>query len=623
MVNATASLVPREMNADELVDMLGNGTADISIFALIQKKERMEKVDFTTPIGFIYTGYFIREIAQIEVADYIMTSFRIPAFSILLLTSLTVAMLLFFYTKVFGSCQHSLSRWLMITFEGLLKQFELDLRGPICVRILACAWLWFCFTIIVHYEAKLRSVLTLTRYRGTIFTNLDEAMDAMEYHGWKMIIQRGGYSPFWYCRPVQCARLQKLQKRGMVEEHFADVDSLLSQERQFVFSALAYDLAPNSKSLVDDRRRLLFIRDDLITPKYLAFAVRKGMPNLLKELNEAIALTFNSFETIRGRYQKPYDEYVDIQSLQQQMSLSLPHFHVLLDVALRAYLVALSVLVGEIIYFRHGQLLLDRINEACRKFFFTAPFPSEHNEESFELASLSVATEESSQTGAVVRRRSRRSLIKELQVSLLIPVLATRDHHFVFGALPKDLAPHRKSLVDDTNRILFVRDELITPMYLAFAVRKGMPELLEKLNQAIAIMSNSFNTIRGRYQNPYEKYADKQFYKRQTALTMAHFQVVFHFGWKCFLVAFILFVGEIFYHRHGQLIRDHINAVHQKLLYIKSLRSMEINGFELSQRNVEVGKYTKTVRNGNGTEFNTLRKDVVLHRQFTVEVARM
>ncbi|EYB99239.1 hypothetical protein Y032_0124g1237 [Ancylostoma ceylanicum] len=182
MANATATLVPREMNADEMIDMLGNGTADISIFALIQKKDRMEKVRFTTPIGFIYTGYFVREVAQIEVADYIMTSFRIPAFSILVLTSLTVAILLFFYTKLFESGQRSLSRWLMITFEALLKQFELDLDGPICVRILACAWLWFCFTMIVHFEAKLRSVLTLTRYRGTIFTNLDEAMDAMEYH---------------------------------------------------------------------------------------------------------------------------------------------------------------------------------------------------------------------------------------------------------------------------------------------------------------------------------------------------------------------------------------------------------------------------------------------------------
>lgn len=61
----------------------------------------------------------------------------------------------------------------------------------------------------------------------------------------------------------------------MIEERLADIASLLSQERQFVFSALAYDLAPHSKSLVDDRRRLLFIRDELITPKYLAFAVRK------------------------------------------------------------------------------------------------------------------------------------------------------------------------------------------------------------------------------------------------------------------------------------------------------------------------------------------------------------
>ncbi|EYB99235.1 hypothetical protein Y032_0124g1236 [Ancylostoma ceylanicum] len=306
------------------------------------------------------------------------------------------------------------------------------------------------------------------------------------------------------------------------------------------------------------------------------------MPDLLRALNEAIALTFNSFETIRGRYQKPYDEYVDIQSLQQETSLSLAHFHVLLDVALKAYLVTFSVFVGEIIYYRHGQLLLDRINAACHKFFFTAPFPSKRSEESFELPSLDIASEECSHLGNGVRRRSRRSLIQELEVSLLIPVLATKDHHFVFSALPKDLAPHRKSLIDDYNRILFVRDELITPEYLAFAVRKGMPKLLEKLNQAIAIMSNSFATIRGRYQNPYEKYADKQFYKRQTALTMPHFQVVFHFGWKCILLTFIVFIGEIVYHRHGQLIRARVRAVYKKLLHIKSLRSLDINGMEMA-----------------------------------------
>ncbi|ETN81709.1 hypothetical protein NECAME_17844, partial [Necator americanus] len=36
------------------------------------------EVEFTMPIGYIYTGYFIKEVGQMEVMDYILTSFRLP-----------------------------------------------------------------------------------------------------------------------------------------------------------------------------------------------------------------------------------------------------------------------------------------------------------------------------------------------------------------------------------------------------------------------------------------------------------------------------------------------------------------------------------------------------------------
>ena len=68
---------------------VGNGTADITLVTARQTLERMKKVvffffliknfkiqvDFTTPIGFVYYGYLVREIPEIAVADYIMGLF--------------------------------------------------------------------------------------------------------------------------------------------------------------------------------------------------------------------------------------------------------------------------------------------------------------------------------------------------------------------------------------------------------------------------------------------------------------------------------------------------------------------------------------------------------------------
>ncbi|ETN85171.1 hypothetical protein NECAME_16888 [Necator americanus] len=118
-------------------------------------------------------------------------------------------------------------------------------------------------------------------------------MDTMEYYGWKMVIEKRSYSPFEHCYPIQCERLRRLQKRSLIKEHDgSDLLSVVSKDH-FAFSALPKDMAPHRKSIIDDRRHVLFVRDDYIMPIYLAYALRKGMPELLEKLNQAIALMFN------------------------------------------------------------------------------------------------------------------------------------------------------------------------------------------------------------------------------------------------------------------------------------------------------------------------------------------
>ncbi|ETN85172.1 hypothetical protein NECAME_16889 [Necator americanus] len=116
-INATAVLIPQYLRSDEMIDMLANGTADITLIPLLQKRERMEK-----------------------------------ALSILILTSLAVATLLYIYSKLFYNNRMPLLESITVTFSGLLRQCHLNLNGPICVSILACSWLWFTFVITAHYE---------------------------------------------------------------------------------------------------------------------------------------------------------------------------------------------------------------------------------------------------------------------------------------------------------------------------------------------------------------------------------------------------------------------------------------------------------------------------------------
>ncbi|KAK6738255.1 hypothetical protein RB195_020392 [Necator americanus] len=274
-INATAVLIPQYLRSDEMIDMLANGTADITLIPLLQKRERMEKVDFSTPIGLVYVGYYVMEAERIDVPDRIRNVFSVPALSILILTSLAVATLLYIYSKLFYNNRMSLLESITVTFSGLLRQCHLNLNGPICVSILACSWLWFTFVITAHYEAKIRSLLMLARHRGSLFTNLDQAMDTMEYYGWKMVIEKRSYSPFEHCYPIQCERLRRLQKRSLIKEHDgSDLLSVVSKDH-FAFSALPKDMAPHPRSIIDDRRHVLFVRDDYIMPIYLAYALRK------------------------------------------------------------------------------------------------------------------------------------------------------------------------------------------------------------------------------------------------------------------------------------------------------------------------------------------------------------
>ncbi|CAJ0607811.1 unnamed protein product [Cylicocyclus nassatus] len=66
MINATMTINPT---------MIENGSADISLYAFLQKHPREEKVAFTHPFDVAYLGYFIKENTEIKVGDYLSDAF--------------------------------------------------------------------------------------------------------------------------------------------------------------------------------------------------------------------------------------------------------------------------------------------------------------------------------------------------------------------------------------------------------------------------------------------------------------------------------------------------------------------------------------------------------------------
>ncbi|WKX95240.1 hypothetical protein Q1695_012025 [Nippostrongylus brasiliensis] len=357
IINVSATVTPRSMSPKDIIENLHNGSADITHHTLVQSLDRMEKVDFTTPITFLYAGYFMREVPDLEVVDYILSSFNLPVVLLMVTSILTVSILLYFYTRLFNTSRWPFTRFLLKTFEGILNQFQFNLQGPLCVYVLAFAWIWFCFALILHYEATLRSSLTSSHCRGAKFDSLDGAMDAIEKEGWKLVIQEGSYNPFNFCKPVQCARLEKLKDRFVYIPFEEYLSNTLMQERHFAFTALSSDIAPNPISVVDSRMDILFVKDSIIAPQPLCYAVRKGIQEgFLSELNMAMRLSYSSFSTIRRRYSSEYPEYTHGHKHNDRTVLTLRHFHILFSVVIKTYIIAVLVFIGEIL-FHHGRKL--------------------------------------------------------------------------------------------------------------------------------------------------------------------------------------------------------------------------------------------------------------------------
>ncbi|CAJ0607798.1 unnamed protein product [Cylicocyclus nassatus] len=300
-----------------------------------------------------------------------------------------VSSLLHLFMRMLTNDSSPLLNFAFFSVAGFLKNSNFDPKGPFCSRILTCAWLLFTFLVTEHFGARLRSVLLLTHYRGAPFENLDEAMDAIEYQlGWKMFYNDTFYSPLSYCYVAQCTRLRKLYKRSLVLKYNVSLETVAENDHYFGFGSMLMVAAPHKWNVINDAKRILFIRDTVISPFHVSYAVSKDMSaSLRQKLNMAIAKTIGGYSTLHSRYRRPYDKYVNKHFQQNANVLLLNQLVVLFRWTGKLLLFSLVCLLGEVAYFRYGQLLLRWFQKAQHRFGFRPAF--EETRDNIELTHFS------------------------------------------------------------------------------------------------------------------------------------------------------------------------------------------------------------------------------------------
>ncbi|CAJ0600992.1 unnamed protein product [Cylicocyclus nassatus] len=375
-INATVTINPARLE---------NGSADITLRTINQEHPRQKQVDFTMPIGNLYYGYFVKESTHVEVGDYLGDAFSETALLLVVTAGLTVSCLLHLFTKLLTKNPSSILSFTSFAFAGFFKNSQLN-PEPISSRIIVLLWLLFSFALTEYYKAKLSSILLLTHYSGALFDNLDKAMDAMEYHGWKMVVNNS--RSLFHCNGAQCTRLHELQKRSLVLVYSTNtsLEEAAEVDHQFGFGSLQSDIAPHEKTLLDSTKRILFVRDQLLTPLYRSYAVRKKMPLLLEKLNRAIARTRDGFSAIRRRYREPFQRYVNKHFQENPNVLTLAHLKALFDWTGPLLLFSFVVLLGEILHCRYSQRFLNWARRSKTSLDFS---PSEEMHNSIELTRFS------------------------------------------------------------------------------------------------------------------------------------------------------------------------------------------------------------------------------------------
>ncbi|CAJ0950176.1 unnamed protein product, partial [Mesorhabditis belari] len=354
-------VLPEDIRMEEILALIGNGSVDISVHTIVQSIDRMQLVDFTTPINYILYGFIAKESDELKVQDFIIDSIS-PEIILLMIVAFTFSPLLMWF---FSGYQQNYILWLLHSVRVLLKQDgEIKRRYTTSNSLFTISWIWFCFFFTLFYESAMKSNLLLSTKKGYEFQEINGLIDALDNKGWKLMIQESGWTGNDFCRnKYQCERLKAHEKDAIHVP--VDYDLKKIPPKTVMFTGTYSNQLPTDVCYYNKGHRVLFIKDLTLGSGLLAYAVNKNQTFVLDKLNRALAKMQDSYENFARRYSAPYLPYRRIESSNESYALRIAYLWPLFRLCLILLGVSLGLLIGERLMessFLHIHLL----HEECR-----------------------------------------------------------------------------------------------------------------------------------------------------------------------------------------------------------------------------------------------------------------
>uniref|UniRef100_A0A914XBY8 Solute-binding protein family 3/N-terminal domain-containing protein n=1 Tax=Plectus sambesii TaxID=2011161 RepID=A0A914XBY8_9BILA len=286
-----------------ILQLIHNGTADMSVLTMRMTEDRMKLVDFSFPISYYYNGYRLKEVDGIEDVYYIFRSFQPAVWAVLAAVLFLITTLQILYNKHRWSLGETL--WKIIT-TMLHQDYPSSSKRLTPSGIIQGSWLLACLILVINYESVMKSFLAVPLRHKVPFQTLAELLDLMESGSYKAVQFPNGNRPV--CCQDECDRVRRMEKMGrIINTDIKKVTSHIKSGKIVNWGGYEPDLYPHDVNVWN--KSFLFIKDTKLLPELLGFAFSKDLIRERQKFNNALQVVIPGIANIRGRYATPMPEY--------------------------------------------------------------------------------------------------------------------------------------------------------------------------------------------------------------------------------------------------------------------------------------------------------------------------
>ncbi|KAK0396123.1 hypothetical protein QR680_001577 [Steinernema hermaphroditum] len=325
---------------DEIVDLLENGTIDISMPAIRMTEDRYQRVLYTTPVNFLKFGYFIKEVDKLESEDFLMHTFRPEIYLLIIASLLVMALCIRLICRPGGSFLTWCWRLLILFFNQDHFFFNPNAK----TIFLGGSWILFGFLIVTYYQSKMKSFLTVPLRETIPFDTLQAVLDAIDSGEWRGFVMSNGYSPQMHCRAEQCDQIDRLYAEKKIIDVPYDDDQhmfeLLDRGKYVTFTSDKTDHAVYDVSVYSKEHKVIFIQDRIIAVEMLAFALNKAFTYELEIINRSLDLLISNYGSILSQYDSTLKPFGHAGSTNDNARITISMIH------MQSFFVASAIAVG-------------------------------------------------------------------------------------------------------------------------------------------------------------------------------------------------------------------------------------------------------------------------------------